>query len=307
METLAGLHHVTAITGDASQNLAFYTHVLGMRLVKRTVNQDDVTAYHLFYADAAGRPGTDLTFFAWPAAGPNRPGAGTIALVSLTVPDASLGFWVKRFEHFGVAHGAISAHANRPAMLFTDPEGQQLELVEASQAEWRGEPWSRSPVPPTAAIRGLFGVTLDVAGVSTLRVMTEILGFRTSDDGVLSTGSGGAGCEVRLRENRTRYGAPGRGGVHHVAFRTTDDQTQQQWLDRLDEIHLPHSSIIDRFYFHSLYFREPGGILFEIATDGPGFATDEPSEHLGERLALPPFLEPQRASIEASLPALVDP
>jgi glyoxalase family protein len=307
METLPGLHHVTAITGDASRNLAFYTRVLGMRLVKRTVNQDDVTAYHLFYADAAGRPGTDLTFFAWPAAGPNRPGAGTIALVSLAIPDASLDFWIKRFQDLGVAHGEVSSHGDRSAMLFTDPEGQRLELVEASLGEWHGEPWSRSPVPHSAAIRGLFGVTLDVAkGTSTMRIMTEVLGFHAADDAVLWTGAGGAGCEVRLRETRTQYGTPGRGGVHHVAFRTADDQTQQMWLERLDQVRLPHSPIIDRFYFHSLYFREPGGILFEIATDGPGFATDEPSEHLGERLALPPFLEPQRATIEAGLPPLVD-
>lgn len=307
METLAGLHHVTAITRNASLNLAFYTRVLGMRLVKKTVNQDDVTAYHLFYADATGSPGTDLTFFHWPAAGLNRPGAGTIALVSLTAPDGSLEFWVKRLTEFGVVHGEISSHGNRRAILLTDPEGQRLELVEAPQDEWHGEPWSRSPVPSNAAIRGLYGVTLDVAGgASTQRAMTEVLGFRASDDNVLWTGIGGAGCEVRLRENRASHGTPGRGGVHHVAFRTADEQTQHQWLERLDQARLPHSPIIDRFYFHSLYFREPGGILFELATDGPGFATDEPSEHLGERLALPPFLEPQRATIEAHLPALVD-
>ena len=314
---LHGLHHITAITAQASENLAFYTGVLGMRLVKKTVNQDDVAAYHLFYGDEIGGPGTELTFFHWPNAHRDVRGTGTISRMSLAVPDAgAVAWWRDRLEQRGVANSGIQDRRGRAALAFTDPEGQHLEIVDAHGAEARwGRPWSASPVPPEVAVRGLYGVTLTVADPRpTLTVMTQLLGFRRTEeygdsDGTavtaLEVGEGGPGTEVRLAvPAAARRGYPGIGGVHHVAFRTPDDATQHAWLQRLNAAGVPNSSIVDRYYFKSLYFREPGGVLFEIATDGPGFATDEPVEHLGERLALPPFLEPQRAQIEAGLPPL---
>ncbi len=314
---LEGLHHITAITAHASGNVAFYTGVLGMRLVKKTVNQDDVSAYHLFYADEAGSPGTELTFFHWPEAHRDVRGTGTISRMSLAVPDAkAVTWWRDRLEGLGVATAGLHDRGGRLALTFNDPEGQHLEIVDAhgAQARW-GQPWAAGPVPADVAVRGLYGVTLTVSDAHpTITVMTQLLGFRPREefaeaDGmavtVLEVGEGGPGNEVRLAvPAQARRGHPGIGGVHHLAFRTRDDATQRAWLQRLNAAGVPNSSIVDRYYFKSLYFREPGGVLFEIATDGPGFVTDEPLEHLGERLSLPPFLEPQRAQIEAALPPL---
>lgn len=310
---IAGLHHVTAITGSAPGNVDFYTRVLGLRLVKRTVNQDDVSAYHLFYGDARGSPGMDLTFFDWPRSGLNVPGGGSVARIALAVPDVgALDWWRERFERLGVAHGPITDRRGRAALAFADPEGQRLELVDASGVSGpHVEPWVGSPVPEAVGIRSFYGVTLDaVAPAPTMAVLTELLGFRRLDayrdaDGraltVLEAGSGGAGTELTIVSPWVRRGMPGIGGVHHVAWRTADDATQREWLRVLGEAGVPNSGIVDRYYFRSLYFREPGGVLFEIATDGPGFVTDEAAEHLGEALALPPFLEPRRAEIEVGL------
>jgi glyoxalase family protein len=313
---IPGLHHVTAITADAARNVAFYTRTLGLRLVKKTVNQDDVSAYHLFYGDARGSPGMDMTFFDWPQAAPNVPGGGTVARVSFAVPSAAaLEWWEDRFDRLGVPHGGVLERRGRPAMAFADPEGQRLELVDAEGAGGPPvEPWAGSPVPVEVAVRCFYGVTLDaLAPGPTVAFMTERLGFRLADrfedEGgrpvtVLECGPGGAGAEVRVAAAWGRRGVPGSGGVHHVAFRAADDAAQAGWLAALRAARVPNSGLIDRYYFRSLYFREPGGVLFEIATDGPGFATDEAAEHLGERLALPPFLEPQRARIEAGLAPL---
>jgi len=318
---LGGLHHVTAVTGDAPRNVAFYTRVLGMRLVKKTVNQDDVAAYHLFYGDEAGHPGTELTFFDWPDAGPRRDGTGTIAAIALRAPSrASLDRWARRFDELGVAHGAIEERGGRATLPFTDPEGQRLELVAPAPGEEEtpgGSPWGGSPVPAEDQIRGLHAVRLTVARLDpTARVLTETMGFRPAgeyalpaDDGqpertvrVYQVGPGGLGTEVHLEERPDlRRGRVGIGGVHHVAFRTPDDDQHRAWRERLADAGLGATPVIDRFYFRSVYFREPGGVLFEIATDGPGFATDEDPAHLGESLALPPFLEPYRAEIEAGL------
>jgi glyoxalase family protein len=325
---IGGLHHVTAVTGHAAENLAFYTQVLGMRLVKKTVNQDDVTAYHLFYGDSIGHAGTELTFFDWPLSGPRRPGTGTIDAISLRVPDAdALRWWDARFTTLGVAHSPIEERLNRPTLPFTDPEGQRLELVAPAPGEAEpiagGEPWLKSPVPAAYQIRGLHAVRMIVARAEMSElVLTQVMGFREagaynllSEDGtvtqsvrVFQVGKGGPGAEVHLIErDDMRRGMVGIGGVHHVAFRTPTDEQHAEWRTRLAEVGLGVTQVIDRFYFHSIYFREPGGVLFEIATDGPGFASDEDVEHLGESLALPPFLEPRRREIESNLRPLATP
>lgn len=328
---LTGLHHVTAITARAAENVRFYTQVLGLRMVKKTVNQDDVSAYHLFYADAKGSPGTDVTFFDWPQTPPNRNGVGCIARISLRAPGVeALDWWAERLTAEGVAHSGVFPADGHMLLRFTDPEGQELELCSfPSSAEGGGNggkaggkaggaaggvPWERSPVPPEQFIRGLNAVTLMVRDLRpTAWTLMEVMGFkpvREYNEGgdeqrrvtVFATGEGGPGTEVHVEAGtHLPPGRLGYGGVHHVAFRTPNDEEHVAWQRRISEMGLGVTPVIDRFYFKSIYFREPGGILFEIATDGPGFATDEDIEHLGEGLALPPFLEPRRAQIEAGL------
>jgi glyoxalase family protein len=315
MENIGGLHHVTAITGDAPGNLDFYTRVLGMRLVKKTVNQDDVSAYHLFYADAKGSPGTDVTFFDWPSTPPNRPGAGSIAPIALRVDGpAALDYWRDRFDAQGVAHGAIEERNGRPQLSFLDPEGQRLELVGDGGVPG-GVPWPAAEVPVEHQVKGLHGVTLtSLHPQATAELLVAGLGFRATgrrelpeggEEHFFEVGPGGPGTEVILSLPATAGRAlQGRGGVHHVAFRVPDPGAQLAWRDRVEGLGLRPTPVIDRFYFKSIYFLEPGGALFEIATDGPGFAADEPVEHLGEGLALPPFLEPDRERIVAGLAPL---
>jgi len=312
---LGGLHHVTAVTTEASENVAFYTQVLGLRLVKKTVNQDDVSAYHLFYGDELGRPGTEVTFCDWPhlRIAPNHAGAGEISATELRVSGReALDFWVERLAGVGVAHGGVEERGGRGVISFSDPEGQRLRLVDDGDDRIAGGvPWEGSPVPREAGIRGLGAVELAVRDLEpTSWVLTEVLGFRQTDeharDGervvVFEVGPGGPGSEVLVVE---RPGAPGahlgRGGVHHVAFRTPDDEEHAAWRERIQGAGLGVTPQINRYYFRSIYFREPGGVLFEIATDGPGFATDEDAAHLGEKLSLPPFLEGRREEIEARL------
>jgi len=317
---LSGIHHVTAVTGDASRNVAFYTQALGMRLVKKTVNQDDVSAYHLFYADGVGSPGTDMTFFDWPQAGPTRPGVGTATTTALRVPShAALDWWAARLDTYGVPHSGIIAPHGRARIAFSDPEGQSLALVDDGGAPANSVPWQESPVPPEMAIRGFDSVSLTVRTLApTARVLTDILGFRQTDEqtepdgdarvAVFETGAGGPGATVFVAERPDLPPASvGMGGVHHVAFRTPNDAEHRAWQQRIAAAGLRVTPEIDRFYFRSIYFREPGGILFEIATDGPGFATDESVDTLGTSLALPPFLEGRRAAIEAGLRPITPP
>lgn len=314
---LTGLHHVSALTAQAANNVDFYTRVLGLRLVKKTVNQDDPSSYHLFYGDERGNPGTELTFFDIPYAARNHPGVGSISRIALRVPGQdALAWWENRFAELGVEHDARTTEAGRHVLAFRDPEGQRLALVDDSDAPLPGgTPWDRGSAPAPVGIRGLGEVSLTVRAIEpTERVLTEIMGFTrrggyaANDDGpqrdiiVFGTGVGGPGAEVHVDERsdlpRERLG---RGGVHHVAFRVPTREQHLEWLDRLETAGLRTSGLIDRFYFRSIYFREPNGVLFELATDGPGFLTDEDGAHLGERLSLPPFLEPHRAAIEAGL------
>jgi glyoxalase family protein len=311
---LGGIHHISAITGHASQNVAFYTQVLGLRLVKKTVNQDDVSAYHLFYGDEIGHPGTELTFFDWPLAAANHPGAGTISAIAFGVHGRdALEWWAQRFDSFKVPHEGVQVRGadERAVLAFRDPEGQQLELID-DDGRLSGQPWKGSPVPETMAIRGLYAVNITARQLEPgASFLTETLGFRQAGtyqpDGqntvtVFEVGPGGPGTEVHLEVRPDApHGHPGIGGVHHVAFRTPNDDEHQRWQVRVAEAGRQVTSLINRYYFHSIYFREPGGVLFEIATDGPGFTTDEDPEHLGERLALPPFLEQYRREIEANL------
>lgn len=321
---LLGFHHLTAITANAAGNLAFYTQTLGMRLVKKTVNQDDVSAYHLFYADGRGSPGTDITFFDWPAVAERR-GTRSIARTGLRVASPqSLAWWEKRLRDLGVDHQPIAQRDGRPVIDLEDPEGQRLSLV-VDGRELDVHPWEKSPVPAEHQIRRLGPITISVPQLeSTERVLTQVMQMRqvrqytaASTDGSSSTqstvhvfemGAGGPSAELHVAvEPHLSAARGGAGGVHHVAFRVPTFAQYDQWFERLQSLGVRSSGPVDRFYFRSLYFREPNGILFELATDGPGFASDEPMEQLGEHLALPPFLEPHRKEIEVGLKPLVRP
>lgn len=318
--TLKGLHHVSALTAKAPENFKFYTEVLGLRLIKKTVNQDDISVYHLFYGDEVGTPGTELTFFELPMAGRNRDGNNSISALSLRVPDdRALSYWVKRLDEFNVEHEEMIERGGRKTLAFRDHEGQRLILIsdENNEGVAGGKPWAASPVPAEYGILGLGPAHLTVETAEhTELILKDLLGFRRKgtypsihagqpDVIVFETGEGGSGSEVHLEE---RSDLPqerlGRGGVHHVAFRVDNEEELKQWVERISAVQLPNSGFVDRFYFRSLYFREPNGILFELATDGPGFATDEEIEHLGESLALPPFLKSKRGQIEANLKPL---
>jgi glyoxalase family protein len=309
---LTGIHHLTAVTADAPGNHAFYTDTLGLRLVKKTVNQDDVSAYHLFYADGKASPGTDMTFFDWPVERERR-GAHSVTRTGLRVSGAeAFAFWKARLSEKGVAHQEIVERDGRLTLDFEDFEGQRLSLIDDGG---RGEvnPWEKSPVLAAHQIRGLGPITMTVPDLKpTALVLTEVMGMRevrsyrngAADTHVFEMGPGGAGAELHVAvEKGLSVAVQGAGAVHHVAFRIPDAD-YEAWAEKLRRVRLPSSGPVDRFYFRSLYFREPNGVLFEIATDGPGFAADEPADKLGESLALPPFLEHRRVEIEAGLKPL---
>ncbi|MCA1038089.1 ring-cleaving dioxygenase [Bacillus infantis] len=317
---LKGIHHVSALTANAKKNYDFYTDTLGMRLVKKTVNQDDTSVYHLFYADERGNPGTDLTFFEIPNAGHTYPGTNSISLTSLRVPsDRSLEYWQDRFDEHGVEYSSIASESGRNMLFFTDFEDQRLALIsdEGNSGEEGGRPWKHSPVPAEHGIIGLGPVFLTVAELNrTEDTLVSLLGFRKKDSysasalgghmaHVYETGQGGPGTEVHiLVRNDLPKERPGRGSVHHVAFRVENEEELHKWVALLKEKRIPSSGFVERYYFKSLYFREPNGILFELATDGPGFESDEPFEELGQNLALPPYFEDRREEIEAKLKSL---
>lgn len=319
IEPLKGIHHVSSITANAKQNYNFYTEILGLRLVKKTVNQDDTSMYHLFYADERGNPGTDFTFFEIPHAAPLHEGTNSITATSLRVPtDESLHYWMNRLEEHGIKHEGIIEDNGRQSIYFTDFEGQRLILVsdENNQGVAGGIPWEKSSVPQKYAIRGLGPIHLTVSRFDrTAKTLTNILKFREKNTYLLQktnqkvtvfeTGDGGTGAEVHLTEvNDAPRERQGSGSVHHVAFRVHNEEQLQQWVSYLNELGISNSGFVERYYFKSLYFREPNGILFELATDGPGFEGDEPFETLGERLSLPPYFENQRAVIESKLQPL---
>ena len=314
MRGVRGLHHVTAIAGAAQENLDFYAGILGMRLVKRSVNQDDPGTYHLFYADAEGHPGTDLTFFPWAQLAPGRPGHGLSAEVSLTVPPGSLTFWGKRLEQYGAKVDPSETRFGARALPFTDFHGQRVALVEAPDALSRTfAPWDDSPIPVEKQIRGLESARmLERELEPTVQFITDMLGFREigSENGWTRYGveGGGSGRYVDIQVMPdARRGAWGVGSIHHLAWRVDDEEHQLEVRKNIEGAGRRPTPVIDRFWFRSVYFLEPGGVLFELATDGPGFAVDEDPAHLGESLVLPPWLEPQRAAIEAMLPPLTAP
>jgi len=311
---LAGIHHLTAVTAEASRNHAFYTRTLGMRLAKKTVNQDDVSAYHLFYTDGVASPGSDLTFFDWPVHRERR-GTHSIARTGLRVgSEASLAWWAARFAAEAVEHQPVAVRDGRPTLDFEDFEGQRFALVVDTQPREPAHPWAKSPVPPEHQIVGLGPITLSVPALApTDRVLRDVMNMRRAREypgadktvvQVYEMGQGGPAAELHVAvEPDLPVARQGAGSVHHVAFRTTA-KDYQAWAERLEKLGMRSSGPVNRFYFQSLYFREPNGILFEIATDEPGFTADEPLDQLGEKLALPPFLEDRRKEIEAGLKPL---
>jgi glyoxalase family protein len=307
---MSGIHHVTAISGSAARNIDFYTRTLGLRLVKKTVNFDDPGTYHLYYGDEDGHPGTILTFFPWEHAAAGRNGVGLTEETAFRVPQSAIGYWTHRLIEKGVAHEALAHRFGEPVLAFTDPHGLRLALVGVAGAE--DEPgWTAGEIPAEHAIRGFHGVTLMLESAGkTGAVLTEVLGFKeTGREGSLihyEAEGAGPGHVVVLRDaGGFLAGRMGRGSVHHVAFRAKDDAEQAAMAETLQSaLGITTTEQKDRQYFRSVYFREPGGIIFEIATDAPGFAIDEPKATLGSALKLPPFLESHRQAIEAALPPL---
>lgn len=307
-----GIHHVTALAGDPQANLDFYAGTLGLRMVKKSVNQDDPGTYHLFYADAAGTPGTDVTFFPRRGMAPGRKGTGQVTEIALAVPAGSLdGYWLERLEARGVTRSEETERFGERTVPFVDPDGLALALVEIGE-DRAFEPWSASAVPVERQIRGVHAVRIPERGADpTIEFLTGVMGFEpvAEDDGWRRFAAGqGSGAYAELLEAPDlAAGRWGAGTVHHVAWRVRDDAEQVGLRAAVARAGRQPTEVIDRFWFRSVYFREPGGTLFELATDGPGFVRDEAPARLGETLVLPPWLEESRAEIEAGLPALEAP
>lgn len=307
---LLGLHHVTAICGDPQANVDFYCGVLGLRLVKRTVNFDDPQSYHLYYGDVTGSPGTIMTFFAWPVALRVIAGTGQVNATAFAVPPGSAGFWRERLAAAKITLEPAQTRFGREVISFTDPDGMRLELIATPDIP-HASAWAQSPVPAEHAIRGFHSVTAAVEGYErTARLLTGELGFQQvgEADGHYRFAVGEPSAAGRFLDllctPAGRRGQGAAGSVHHIAWRAADDEVQKQWRERLAGLGFNVSPVMDRNYFHSIYFREPGGVLFEIATDNPGFAVDEPAAELGQNLKLPPQFEPYREQLAALLPPL---
>ena len=309
---IPGIHHITAIAGNPQENIDFYAGVLGLRLVKLTVNYDDPTTYHLYFGDEQGRPGTILTFFPWPGAPKGRKGSGQAVAVSFSIPENAVEFWTGWLKANGIPFQGPVKRFSEQVVSFSDPDGLNLELV-AHPRTGKGNPREWGPIPAEFAIRGFYNVTLSEEGHQlTVLLLTRTMGFRKlgMEEGRFrfETADGGPGAMVDiLREPDMPRGFVSVGTVHHVAWRTPSDEEQKAWRERLVVAGLSVTPIIDRKYFHSIYYREPGGVLFEIATDPPGFTVDQPLEELGKRLMLPPWLEPRRRELEQVLPRVQPP
>ena len=307
--TDVGIHHITAIAGDPQRNLDFYSGILGMRLVKLTVNFDDPASYHLYYGDELGHPGSIITFFPWPGGRPGRQGTGQIGTVSLAVPPPSLGFWIERLIGHSIQYEGPTRRFDEQVLSFKDPDGLLVELVATSRVGTTPA-WTEGPISPEHSIRGLQGAAIWEDGdLGSADFLTKTLGFQPvgEEGNVLRFQSAdlGVGTVVDLRRAPGFWrGAGGVGTVHHMAFRASDDQAQLDKRAEIENQGYDITPVIDREYFHSVYFREPGGILFEIATDPPGFTVDEPAAELGTHLKLPPMYEASRAQIERALPPL---
>lgn len=310
--TVHGLHHVTAIAGDPQENVDFYTGVLGMRLVKKSVNQDAPDTYHFFYADGVGSPGTDLTFFPWPDLPEARPRVGQVVEVPFAVPPGSLAYWQERLEEKDVEVKDVETRFDERTLPFVDPHGLHLALVETDE-EREFVPWEHSPVPADRQLRGMHAVRMWERKLEpTETLLTDVMGFEkiAEEGGWHRYGARGGGsgtlAEVKVVDQhpRTSHRVGGTGAVHHAAWRMRDADEENRLRDIVEQVGLNPSPQIDRFWFTSVYFREPGGVLLELATDGPGFTVDEDQEDLGTSLVLPPWMEDERDEIEANLPSI---
>ena len=301
---IAGIHHVTAMAGDPQANVDFYTGVLGLRLVKKTVNFDDPGTYHLYYGDEVGHPGTIITFFPWPMARRGVQGAGQATVTSFSVPQGSLGWWTERLAGLGVTFQDPRPRFDEEVLTLLDPDGLRLELV--TREDDGRAPWTGGPVPAEHAVRGFDGVTLTEWNPEvTAEVLTGTLGFQPAgQQGERFRFTAGSSRVDVLASPAGSRGRVSAGTVHHVAWRAADEADQLAWREAVAESGLHVTPVLDRQYFRSIYFREPGGVLFEIATDPPGFTFDEPVESLGSALKLPPWLEPERQRIEGALPPI---
>jgi catechol 2,3-dioxygenase-like lactoylglutathione lyase family enzyme len=309
-KSILGLHHVTAITADAQKNIDFYSGVLGLRLVKLTVNFDDPASYHLYYGDELGRPGSVLTFFAWPGAYRGRIGPPQVTVIAFAVPSGALDHWSKRLKEHGVDHQPPADRFGEPVLTFADPDGLRLEITSSVEVtEPKGQPWAAGPVPVEYAIHGFHSITVSEEGYeNTAKLLTDVMGFKSIGHEQnrfryrAGNGDGFASTVDLVCVPSAPHGGMGAGVVHHVAFRTPDDAQQKAWHKEIAAKGFNISPVMDRTYFHSIYYREPGGVLFEIATNNPGFTLDEPPDQLGTKLMLPPWLEPDRVAIEHAVP-----
>jgi catechol 2,3-dioxygenase-like lactoylglutathione lyase family enzyme len=309
MKQILGIHHITAIAGDPQTNLDFYAGVLGLRLVKLTVNFDDPGTYHLYYGDGVGHPGTILTFFPWPHAPQGRRGTGQVTGTAFAIAENAVDYWTERLAARSIAFKGPFDRFSEQVISFFDPDGMGIELI-ATRTTRNDRAYQAGPVPLEFAVRGFHGATLSQADHrETAALLTDTMRFKLvaqeGDRFRYAVDSGEpAGLVDVLRAPNERPGRVLVGTVHHIAWRTADDDQQRSWRTELTRLNYGVSPVMDRKYFHSIYYREPGGILFEIATDPPGFSVDEAPEELGSKLVLPPWLEPERASLEAVLPPL---
>jgi len=307
-EQILGIHHITAIAGNAKRNYDFYTQVLGLRFVKKTVNFDDPHTYHFYFGDETGTPGTILTFFPWEGITTGRRGTGMATEIGYSVPEGSLDFWIRRFEEFNVIYNKVSEKFGEKYVTFLDPDGLKLELIVPATKDTR-KPWTTPSVNESVATRGFHNITLTLSSIDkTIDILTNVFGYTLREQKVnryrFATDAIETAATIDLVEVSEHRGHVAGGTVHHVAFRVTDDAVQQAYRSKLLSLGLNPTTVMDRNYFHSVYFREPGGVLFEIATENPGFTVDEPQDELGTHLKLPPQYEPGRKEIEKILPVL---